>query len=336
MKGLIYTIISVLMVASIIAILLSYASISYSLRKDTAEKIISDQLHYFAKNVEEDIERALRIAGKRALVAAVDNVTLGGEPFPQGEAINKIFELAQNGTLDGSRNDFMVNNSISYWMDVIEEKANKTFKFKLNTSKIEIRPYDSFNILFRINFTINISDNTETIRIYRDGQKEALISIEGLEDPLIPLLTQGRYRKTIWKCPFESNHVYESPQGTFHFENLANDTENGYFHSSLYGPSFLDRLEGSLVASDFYTSMASQNIGLESFVNIERLKGLGFIPIENRTIVDFLYFNTSVQPDCYYVDNTEMPNWFRIDNSVDDQQRLMKYQLLGNPYLKPC
>ncbi len=336
MKGLIYTIISILMVASIIAILLTYSSISYSLRKDTAEKIISDQLHYFAKNVEDDIERALRITGKRALVAAVDNVTLGGEPFPQGEAIDKIFELAQNGTLDGSKNDFMFNNSISYWTEVIEEKANKTFKFKINTSKIEIRPYDSFNIIFRLNFTINISDNTETIRIYRDGQKEVLISIEGMEDPLIPLLTQGRYRKTIWKCPFENIHVYELPPGTFHFENLANDTENGYFHSSLFGPSFLDRLEGSLVASDLYKSMASQNIGLESFVNINRLKALGFTTVENKTLVDFLYFNTSVHLNCYYIDNPEMPSWFRIDNSVDDQQRLMKYQLLFNPDLNPC
>ncbi|MGC8812372.1 MAG: hypothetical protein ACP5O8_02185 [Candidatus Aenigmatarchaeota archaeon] len=335
MKGLIYTIISILMVASIIAILTSYMSISYSLRKDTADKIISDQLHYFEKNVEEDIERALRISARRALVAAVDNVTLGGIAFPKGEAINKIFELAQNGTLDGSRNDFMVNNSISYWMEEIEKKANKTFKFNLTTSKIEIKPFDSFNILFRINFTINISDHTETIRIYREGKKEVLISIEGLEDPLAPLYSEGRYRKTIWRCPFESNHVYEV-SGVYHFENLANDTENGYFHSSLYGPSFLDRLEGSLIASDFYRNMATQNIGLESFVNIQKIKALGFTPTENKTLVDFLYFNTSAHPDCYYVDNPEVQKWFRIDNSIDDQQRLMKYQLLGNPYLKPC
>lgn len=334
MKGLIYTIISILIVASVIAILLTYLNISYSLRKDTAEKIISDQLHYFAKNVEEDIERALRISSKRALIAAVDNVTLGGKPFDQGTAIDKIYELAQNGTLEGSRNDFMFNNSINFWMKEIEEKANKTFKFKFNTSEIEIKPFDSFNILFRINFTINISDNTETIRIYRDGQKEVLISIEGLEDPLAPLYTDGRYRKTIWKCPFENNHVYEDV-GTYHFENLANDTENGYFHPSLYGPSFLDRLEGSLVAN----YQDSTLLGLESFVNIQRLKGLGIEIQQNRSIVDFLYWNSSISSQdlsCYWINSPDMPNWFRIDNEVDDQERLMKYQLLGNPLLNPC
>ncbi|MEM5834341.1 MAG: hypothetical protein QXQ69_00650 [Candidatus Aenigmatarchaeota archaeon] len=335
MKGLIYTIISVLIVASVVAILLTYLNISYSLRKDAAEKIISDQLHYFAKNIEEDIERALRISAKRALIAAVDNVTLGGKPFEQGKAIEKIFELAQNGTLEGSRNDIMYNNSITYWMEEIEKKANKTFKFKLNTSEIEIKPFDSFNILFRINFTINISDNTETIRIYRNGQKEVLISIEGLEDPLAPLYTNGRYRKTIWKCPFESNHTYQDSSGNYHFENLANDAENGYFHSSLYGPSFLDRLEGRLVAN-YQSSML---IGLESFVNIQKLKALGIEPQPNRTVVDFLYWNSSIRSEdlsCYWINNPDVPNWFRIDNEIDDQQRLMKYQLFGNPLLNPC
>ncbi|MEM7825357.1 MAG: hypothetical protein QW412_00675, partial [Candidatus Aenigmatarchaeota archaeon] len=104
MKGLIYTIISILFVASVITILVTYINISNFLRKDTGEKIISDQLHYFAKNVEDDIERALRISAKRALIAAVDNITLGGKPFPTGKAVEKINELAQNGTLEGSRN----------------------------------------------------------------------------------------------------------------------------------------------------------------------------------------------------------------------------------------
>ncbi|MEM2146162.1 MAG: hypothetical protein QW279_12425 [Candidatus Jordarchaeaceae archaeon] len=303
MKGLIYTVISILIVASVIAILLTYLNISYSLRKDTAEKIISDQLHYFAKNVEEDIERALRISSKRALIAAVDNVTLGGKHFDQGTAIDKIYELAQNGTLEGSRNDFMFNNSISFWMETIEEKANKTFKFKLNTSPIEIKPFDSFNILFRINFTINISDNTETIRIYRNGQKEVLISIEGLEDPLIPLYTNGRYRKTIWKCPFTDHSD---------LDNLKNDSYEGYFHDSIDGASFLDRLEGSLKTSDFYRDMSQNDIGLESFVNIERIKSLGLTVFENRPVIDYLYFDSSWGDPVSCVNG--MPNWFKLDH----------------------
>ncbi|MEM7825358.1 MAG: hypothetical protein QW412_00680, partial [Candidatus Aenigmatarchaeota archaeon] len=221
---------------------------------------------------------------------------------------------------------------INYWMEKIEEKAIKIFNFKLNTSKIEIKPYDSFNILFKINFTINISDKTETIRIYRSGQKSALISIEGLEDPLAPLYTQGKYKKNIWRCPFENNHVYQDASNNYHFENLANDTENGYFHPSLYGPSFLDRLEGSLV-----TNYKDSNlIGLESFVNVQKLKTLGLTVQTNRTLVDFLYWNSSVKPSCYWLNHQDIQNWFRIDNEVDDQQRLMKYQLFGNPFLNPC
>ncbi|MFH8086989.1 MAG: hypothetical protein QW609_04185 [Candidatus Aenigmatarchaeota archaeon] len=331
MKGLIYTIISILLVASVIAILLTYLNISYSLRKDTAEKIISDQLHYFTKNVEEDIERALKISAKRALVAIVDNVTLEGKPLDKKTAIGNISELIQYGTLKGSRNDIMFNNTLSYWIEEINKKANQTFKFNLTTGEVEIKPFDSFNILFSINFTINISDNTEKIRIYRNGRKEILVSIEGLEDPLMPLNTEGRYRKTIRKCPF-NNHVEflggdPSDPSNYNLDNLLNDSYEGYFHVSEDGASFLDRLEGSLKASDFYKNMAQNPIGLESFVNIERIRFLGLTEFENRPVIDYLYFDSSWGVLVSCINGT--PSWLKLDD-----QNAIKYGVEN--LLIPC
>lgn len=319
MKGLIYTLITILIVATIIGILFMYVNMSYSLTKDISNKIVSDQLHYFERNIEEDIERALYASGKRALVAAV-NYVIKNNTFLD-DSIKRIKELMENGTIYNEAVLYMKDNTIGNWTTNIEKVANQAgYIMELDISSVDIRPLDSFNLAFKINVTINLTESTRSIRIDRFFEKSIIISIERIEDPLPSLKTGKKYRKIIIKCPF-SEHV-EQIDGNYDFTNLKEDIKNGYYHPSKVGASFLDRLEGNLVTSSKYQNLAPSPdtiIGLEFFVN--RLK----LPTDdptynqkaNQSVIDHLYWDTQAYKG-YSIDHPDIRddpevNWFKID-----------------------
>ena len=315
MKGLIYTIIAVLIVASTITILVTYANLSRSLRRDMAEKIISDQLYSFERNIEGDVERVLSIVGKRALIASADHVVTTGNPLD--DARKRIRELMENGTLYGVKSDFVRNNTIFNWTQAIERIANKTnFFLNLKIGPIEVKPVDSFHIMFKANLTVNLTERTGRIRIDRFFEKSAIVSIEGLEDPLPPLMTSGLYKQTIKACPYVYNHTFKDESGTWHLDNLEEDAINGYYHASNLSASYLDRLEGSLRTSDKYQKLApGKLIGLQFFVNLQKLSSLGIEVKENQTVIDYLYWDSAFHRG-YQVNGMSL-DWFRIDNETE-------------------
>jgi hypothetical protein len=108
-------------------------------------------------------------------------------------------------------------------------------------------------------------------------------------------------------------------------DNLIEDTENSYYHSSENGTSYLDRLEGRLYIDSKYSSQTDKTIGLESFVNKNYLWSAGITVIEDKTNVDYIYFSVN-SPAVSKVKGLDEN--FRIDDEDNHQETYNVTELL--------
>ena len=114
----------------------------------------------------------------------------------------------------------------------------------------------------------------------------------------------------------------------WNIENLrkhvsGSEEENSYYLSSLNGPSFLDRLEGSLTCN--YCS-PTERLGLESFVNKTYLLQRDVSVDQTKTNIDYIYFSDT-SPLVNKVKGLDP--MFRID---DDDSHQEIYNVSGIVY----
>jgi hypothetical protein len=72
---------------------------------------------------------------------------------------------------------------------------------------LEIKPYDSFNLLVEANMSINITDLQGVAALDRLVQIKSLVSVEGMEDPLYLLNSLGSMSNTITKSHYIGNYT---------------------------------------------------------------------------------------------------------------------------------
>jgi hypothetical protein len=107
-------------------------------------------------------------------------------------------------------------------------------------------------------------------------------------------------------------NVLINNDNVYYIDNFKQHVENSYYNESDEGPSFLDRLERKLVIQDKYKTQTPYIIGLESFINKYQF-WISKIEIdENKTNVDYIYFNSSLNPDSKGVKGLHPT--FRIDD----------------------
>jgi hypothetical protein len=159
---------------------------------------------------------------------------------------------------------------------------------------------------------VNIYDSVSGMGILKNISVATAVSIEGIEDPLYPIKNYANISVIIRKSPYNkiANPITD-------LNNLTSDIKNSYYHSSVNGSSFLDRLEGKFVLSQKY-----QPYGLESFIYLPNLTS-GF---ESSTLSDLDYqywtnvhgylLNSSSQSYSGY--DANVYSWFRISNQNDD------------------
>ena len=76
-------------------------------------KLLTDQLNRFESNVRGDIEKAMDVSARRAMVAAINHILTTGDSLDN--SIYRIEELMQNGTLYGEKQELMTDNTLSDW-----------------------------------------------------------------------------------------------------------------------------------------------------------------------------------------------------------------------------
>ena len=193
MKGLLYSIMAALIVIPIFGIIFFHSQIG---QKNIDISIRASELKYFVDSIETDLNRFMEIVGKRALISAVSNITVSGNPLDDAQL--RLRELIENGTLKGNYSPLVDKDNLKRWeKNVSDIASNSGFDLSLEITEINITQNDSFKILFEIKALVNISDQNAKMGILRNITAESIVSIDGLEDPIFPLNTLGRIFRVI-------------------------------------------------------------------------------------------------------------------------------------------
>ncbi len=201
-KGILFSSMALLAIIPIILILHHYPILVREKRSLEVEEMIFDQLNFFEKNVEEDLDRILFISARRALIAVTNNVIINGTPIDDAPSIIK--ELVRNGAFQGETEPLMEENNIEYWYEEIREMGELIgFNLTLYDMGLEVNLSNNSMVNFEIFTRINATDLLNVHAISRDSSHELNVSIEGLEDPTYPLNTYGLVKRIIYICDFD-------------------------------------------------------------------------------------------------------------------------------------
>jgi len=266
-------------------------------------EIRANSMTILTESILKDSEKAVKIISKRAANAAINYVILNGMGLNNSN--ETILELMVNGTINNVSQPLMENSTLKNWKaKMIEIAKDRGFNLNLDFIEIFIFQEDSFNFGIKYKLLIDMKDTKANISFKKVFERTVFQNIENLEDPLYPLNTFGRVTNYFRLSPHWMNYTEIS--------KLQDDHNNSYYHPSLNGASFLDRLEGKLFVQDKYR--INQNyIGLESFINKNKLLSAGLSININKTNIDYLYFSN------YNVTSYKilgMPEDFRLDNET--------------------
>ncbi len=303
MKGIFYSAIVMMLLAPIILYIIFYLGVSETQLEEVYTKIKGDRIAGYATSIEQDLPRALEITSKVAIGTAISYIDMNGIPLDNAD--ERIIEVMENGTIYGSEFELFESDSIKDWIAAIEEKGHLYgFETNISTLSLEIKPYDSFNVLLSALISVNITDNRD-MEIYRIYNESIVVSIEGFEDPLYSLNTNGLLKRKFAQAGMMIDGVTE----------LDTAISNGLYMNSADGPSFFDRLEGRLETSTKYSSMATNQIGVETIVYLPDLSAAG-LPIKPEQIsIDYIYFNST---NIGYPVNNTIHSWLRLGDEHAD------------------
>jgi len=403
-KGVMFSFIMIFITLSILSLIALQNSLVSRRREDVFIEMRINNMNNMYKSMVKDVDKSLKIITRRAVSVAFSNVSVseGGQPpQPLDEANETLAELILDGTLEGSDEPLMENATFTYWINKMKELSIlKGFDMDVSINLLEVKPYDYLNLLVKTELDINITDKQGVAEINRTVAINSIVSLEGLEDPLYPLHTNGFGSNIIRKSPYMGNYtqllmigsggnsyiygnttndtsdfddkilitynaseiaglsnakgvisetdivtpisipylvnssalsiipndmnvLLDGDDGKVWFiDNLIEDTKNSYYHPSVSGPSYLDRLEGKFVTQNKYKSQTNNTIGLESFVNKLDLYFTGISVIEEKTNIDYIYFSSNY-PTSNKVKGLDLQDpdpYFRIDNEDGHEQ----------------
>ena len=199
MRGQFYSIIAIFVTIPIVFFISLYVA-SQGGESGVYETIVSDQIHQVERSVENDFGKAIVTSGKRAMIAGDDYVVMNGQPM--NNAVSDMKELMENGTIYGNESMLMVNNTISNWIaKIIAVPVN--FDVNISYSSLQISGNNSFNLKASANINVAVADDLGIARVDRVNQYyETLVPIEGAEDPVFSLKTNGVITRSIKISPY--------------------------------------------------------------------------------------------------------------------------------------
>lgn len=198
MRAQFYSVIAVLLVLPIVLFITQYVHIQ-STESGIYENIVADQMHQVKRSVERDFQKAIVTSGKRALLAGDDYVVMSSNPLE--DAVAAIEELMETGTIEGNESMLMVNNTVSNWTSKISA-IETNFLTGISFSGLSVSTYDSFRIKASGLLNISVTDPLGTAEIKRTNvEYEQLIPVEGAEDPLFTLMTNGALTRSVSVSP---------------------------------------------------------------------------------------------------------------------------------------
>ncbi len=298
-KGVLYSVIAVTVLAPLLFYLVVYLNSLQTQEEHTVLKVRGVELANYMESISLDVPRILDITSKLAFVAALNEIDANGTPLD--DARLRLQELMRNGTLYGSNSTFLNSSNLGDWSDRMEQLGTR-FGLQTNVtiSNLNISLSNSFTLNFSMNVIVNSTDPLTQIRVDRAYFQTALVSVEGFEDPLYPLETNGFVKRIVNRTVLPQN-----------ISAVNNASLYKLYWSSSEGASFLDRMEGRYYLSAAYNVTGTE--GLESFVDLAEISAVGVSVRTNQSVVDFNYFSPLTIDGCPVVNASY--SWFKLDSS---------------------
>jgi hypothetical protein len=255
-KGFVYILFAMMMLNLMLVTVI--LPLQVSAPETGTEKINVDELFYFLQSIQDDINRAIDIAGRRSFVAITNRVLDTGSGV--SDATNKTVEAFYNATIDGNVSTFMEDSSFGDWLVKMADQAESEgyeINITSNMSHISLSSESAFQTRFVIEYNLSLSDPRIDTRFDRELTTEREVRITGIDDPLLYVRTSGKRSNSYNRCSvskraektdtgssFEYNYTY-GDNSTRNWTSADATVFNG---SSVGGID--DRFEKLLVTED--------------------------------------------------------------------------------------
>ncbi|HSU72791.1 MAG TPA: hypothetical protein VLJ21_03000, partial [Candidatus Binatia bacterium] len=231
-------------------------------------------MNHLVNDIEDDAGRMISVATYRALVAMEDDIANRSDYLYSVSSAYR--ELVVNGSLNGSNQSVMENNTFGTWVVRMENAATDVgLTLTLTNGPFSVDQVDPWTIAGFTNLTIFLRDPITTASWNVTRSVNGSVSIFLFEDPIYRVNTVGRVLNLI-----ERTNITTFVSGT-NTDNLMTHTNSTWYRPWAGAPSFLQRLEGKLTSS-------SPN-GIESLVNLDEIQHAG-MSIASKSVVDYTYF----------------------------------------------
>ena len=237
----------------------------------------------FIQGVEQDASTAAYVATYRSLLAAQSIIR---EQGPLSDPQGSIETMIMEGNYEGVNRPIMQGETLEDWTANLQPLAKAIrLELEITIEEVDVKQEDPWHVTTTAKMRIHVHDDYAQATWDQSFEASAAVPIEGLEDPLHTIGTDGRSSQTINRT--------QGPIG-----DLEELIANHLYIASEQGPGYLGRLAGS--------TEPSPN-GIESLVNVERLSEVGVV--EGGSIIDWQYFGTN-EPDACQVPG--LPSWALI------------------------
>jgi hypothetical protein len=244
---------------------------------------------------EEMLPDILTSVSQRSLYIMANHTNATQSFWASKDAFEASFrELAYNGTLSGTPQDALENQTILALLDMFSEAVQDayhiTFNISIDNESIRIIQQTPYSVGVFANLTFSAQDK-EATWLAKQETVFGNFSIIGFMDPYYAVWTKGNYTQYINK----TNTSWDNDWDVF---RLNKTIQRHLYASSTIAPSFLQR---------FYNDTNASSAGIESFIDADTLKDhiaedyINFSTAHNRSYVDHLFFR--VPWECWdYID----------------------------------
>ncbi len=300
-KGIFFTFAAI--VLSII-IILSFSTYNAYRTKDEIGLVETRvaTMNTFVKDMQEDMENAIFIAGFRGILSLEDYMMnydrfMGQEDSPNLAAGFKSLFL--NGTIKtGIKTEtmkLMENNSFANWTKRMEIQASKTgILLGFTVNDVTISHSEPWKVDVSVDLRIKANDTKGTALWAIDKVLTKKINISAFVDPLYLVNNNGLVNNTM---------AVTTVDPSASSSDLNTHLINSYYIQHSDAPSYLMRFENNLGSSSY---------GIESLVNSQERIDAGLSAL-SRSAVDYIYFGTQVTTNCEV--KTPSYSWFKLDDS---------------------
>ncbi len=207
MKAQFYSIIAILIAVPIFMFTVSFLTYSEKLSDTVSDRVISDQLSQLEYSIELDTTKAMEVSGRRALLSATNYVINSGEPLD--DSVANITQLMLIGYINETEDFLMINNTMPNWSQRISSNP-VNFNVHIQYGNVSVEDYEGFYIRIGMDINITVTDKLDRVSIEKTNlRRYVTVSVNGLEDPMFPLETQGFIRRIIRQAdpPYSNRNV---------------------------------------------------------------------------------------------------------------------------------